>query len=189
MLLVAPVGVARRAVVPIGAPWRERWTVWAVAACAVSAVLGAASHLLWDTFTHSDGWGPHHIHALGAPLHLPVVGTVIVHQLLQYGSTAVGLIVLTIVIVRALARQPLIELPELPRAAPRALAAACIACAIALVIARQVGRHTAGTGYLIASIIAGALAGTLIASALLWSRGRRLVAAVAAQGVIVSANV
>jgi hypothetical protein len=177
MLLVAPVAVARRAVASVGAPWRERWTLAAAAACAVSAVLGAASHLAWDTFTHADGWGPHHVRALAAPLHLPRIGTIVVHRVLQHASTAVGLTVLAVVIVRGLARRAPVELPALPRAVPRVLAGACVAGGIALTTLRLVARHVTDAGDLVVGALAGALAGTLIASALLQVRSRRLAAA------------
>ncbi len=63
-------------------------------ACAAPAILiGVWSHLLWDSFTHTDGWIVHRVSALSAPLIIgPYEGTVC--HALQYLSSVVGLCVL-----------------------------------------------------------------------------------------------
>jgi hypothetical protein len=172
MLLVAPTSVARRAAGVIGA---------------VSAVIGAASHLAWDAFTHADGWGPHHVRALTAPVRLPLIGTLVVHRVLQHASSIVGLTVLAIIIVRRMSRRAPIDLPELPRTVARAVMAACILAAVGLSTLRLVARGLTDSTYLVVGVITGALAGTLIASALLHGRAHRLEAAVASCGGAITA--
>jgi len=174
MLLVAPAALTRRAVAVIGAPWRTRWGIAGLASCAVSAVIGSATHVAWDSVTHAKGWGPRSFHALRTPVQLPLIGAVAAHRALQHASTAVGLAVLIVVIVRWSRRAPPIALPDLPRAAARALVAACSLAGVGLMAARLVARHTIDAGDLVVGGISGLLAGTLIASAILFGRGREL---------------
>ena len=62
---------------------------------ALAIVLGVWSHLLWDSFTHRDGWIVHRVSALSAPFTLgPYEGTVC--HALQYLSSAIGLCVLVL---------------------------------------------------------------------------------------------
>ena len=66
---------------------------WALAAPAIA--LGVWTHLLWDSFTHTDGWMVHRVEVLSAPLVLgPYHGTVC--HALQYLSSVVGLCVLVL---------------------------------------------------------------------------------------------
>jgi hypothetical protein len=178
MLLVAPAAVTRRVVTAVGAPWRTRWGPAAIASCVVSAALGSASHIAWDSLTHAKGWGPRHVHALTTPIALPVLGPMVLHRVLQHASTLVGLAVLAVVVVRWFRRCPSVVLPALPRTASRACVALCVIAAVALTTARLVGMHATDIGDLIVGVIAGVLAGTLVASAILFAPGRRLSRAV-----------
>jgi hypothetical protein len=66
---------------------------WAFAAPAI--LLGVWTHLLWDSFTHGDGWMVHRVAALSAPLVIgPYDGTV--SHALQYLSSVAGLCVLAV---------------------------------------------------------------------------------------------
>jgi hypothetical protein len=77
-----------RALTPFNRP-----SEWAWAALAI--VLGVWTHLLWDSFTHSDGWMVHRVSALSAPFTLgPYNGTVC--HALQYLSSVIGLCVLVL---------------------------------------------------------------------------------------------
>ena len=70
---------------------------WVFAAPAI--LLGVWTHLLWDSFTHVDGWMVHRVEVLSAPLVLgPYNGTVF-HSL-QYVSSVAGLSVLVLWYVR-----------------------------------------------------------------------------------------
>ncbi|GAA2989146.1 DUF4184 family protein [Streptomyces fulvorobeus] len=66
---------------------------------ALSAAIGAATHVLWDAFTHHDRWGTELVPALnGTVAGLPG------YQFAQYGSSAVALTVLAWFTVSALRR-------------------------------------------------------------------------------------
>jgi uncharacterized protein DUF4184 len=62
---------------------KVRYTVWLL----VSALIGIASHLVWDSFTHGDGFLVTHVEVLRAS----ALGGLTVARLLQYASTAFGL--------------------------------------------------------------------------------------------------
>jgi hypothetical protein len=167
MLLAAPAVIARRALRDVAAPWRVRWGPAALASCAVSAVLGAATHLVWDGLTHANGWGPSRFHALSAKLVLPAIGPVVLHRLLQHTSTAIGLIGLGALAVRWLRRARPTALPEGPRLAARLVLVAALAAGTAWGVARASALPGSQAGDLIVGAIAGALAGTAIGCALL----------------------
>lgn len=62
---------------------RARHVMWLL----VSALIGIASHLAWDSFTHGDGFLVTHVEALRAS----ALGGLTVARLLQYVSTVFGL--------------------------------------------------------------------------------------------------
>ncbi|MBI4862991.1 MAG: DUF4184 family protein [Candidatus Riflebacteria bacterium] len=68
----------------------------AIITCAVAIVVGAASHLAWDAFTHRNGWVVQQVPMLKQ--RLVSVGGLDIHvyQLLQQGSTVLGLLVLAL---------------------------------------------------------------------------------------------
>ncbi|MFI2214561.1 DUF4184 family protein [Streptomyces sp. NPDC020141] len=67
----------------------------------VSAVLGAASHVVWDAFTHHGRWGTRLI-----PVLNETVAGFGVHKFAQYGSSALAAAVLGWFLVSAVRRQP-----------------------------------------------------------------------------------
>jgi hypothetical protein len=75
----------------------------------LSLLTGAASHILWDAFTHSSGFMVRHVSSLRLQLH---VGALLfpLYRLIQHASTVVGLVILAIVIMR---------LPRTPWRSPR----------------------------------------------------------------------
>src|SRR4051812_14042737 len=70
------------------------WPVRRFAAIVFSLLIGAASHLTWDSFTHSNGWIAlrfaffHYTLPFPRPFHLQVT------EALQYGSSVFGLLVI-----------------------------------------------------------------------------------------------
>lgn len=69
-------------------PFRQRPSEWLLAPLAI--LIGVWTHLLWDSFTHGDGWIVHRVAALR---RIVVIGgyEVQVCHLLQYLSSVVGL--------------------------------------------------------------------------------------------------
>jgi membrane-bound metal-dependent hydrolase YbcI (DUF457 family) len=55
-----------------------------------SLLLGIATHLLWDSFTHTNTWFYAHWPLLRASLNLPVLGPTPYYKVFQHGSTVVG---------------------------------------------------------------------------------------------------
>ncbi|MCS0499361.1 DUF4184 family protein [Protaetiibacter mangrovi] len=99
-------------------------TAWLL--LAVALLIGIASHIVWDLFTHPGRWGSELIPALGR-MWGPLGGT----QWLQYGSSALGLLVLGVWGVRRLrSRTPI----DPPASAPRWLAPVVWVCAAAALV-------------------------------------------------------
>ncbi|WP_264081192.1 DUF4184 family protein [Streptomyces spectabilis] len=67
-----------------GARGTSRHALWLL----LSALIGIASHLVWDSFTHGDGFWVTRV----ALLRDPVLGGLTPARLLQYASTVVGLV-------------------------------------------------------------------------------------------------
>jgi len=61
-----------------------------------SLLLGIATHLVWDAFTHRYTWPWFHIHWLRQRVQIPLVGSVPNVAILQYASSAVGFLALAI---------------------------------------------------------------------------------------------
>jgi len=62
----------------------------------LSILLGAATHIFWDSFTHQYRWGYRHWSFLRLGVSLPVVGNMEMYKLLQYGSSVAGLVFIAI---------------------------------------------------------------------------------------------
>ncbi|MDK1343657.1 DUF4184 family protein [Streptomyces sp. 378] len=99
----------------------------------VSAVLGAATHVVWDAFTHLDRWGIRLFPVLGRE----VAGSPL-YWYLQYGGSAVAAVVIAVFLAHALRRAPLREPVGIPVLAVRdRWAAAAVICGFALAGAVQ----------------------------------------------------
>jgi hypothetical protein len=165
LVLVAPRVIARRAAVHANRPWGP-WSWRFAAACVVSALIGALTHLIWDGFTHSDGLITPHVPFLRTPIDLPYRGEdMVLHRVLQHASTVIGTLVIAIVVGRALYRTAPVELPERPRIWPRVIAAGCLGAGIALALLRL--RRLDDIGNVVVVLISGALLGVLITSVVL----------------------
>ena len=70
------------------APFRGRPLEWALAS--VSIVIGVWTHLLWDSFTHNDGWIVRRVAVLSAPVSFAGYHGTVCH-VLQYVTSAIGL--------------------------------------------------------------------------------------------------
>jgi Domain of unknown function (DUF4184) len=60
----------------------------------LSIVVGIATHIIWDSFTHNDYWPYRHWGFLRQYVNLPITGKMEMDKLLEYGSTFFGLAVL-----------------------------------------------------------------------------------------------
>lgn len=169
LLVIAPRAIAARLIGP-ARRWRWRQLVPGIPA----ALLGAATHLAWDAFTHAQGWGPRHYHWMKEPVALPAVGPMALHRVLQHTSTVLGLLGVALLIVRALRRHPPIALPAIARAWPRLVFALSLAALAAFALHRVLDLHLRDPGDLITAAIAGSLAGTVAASLALRAPARRL---------------
>ncbi|TMR94810.1 DUF4184 family protein [Nonomuraea basaltis] len=81
---------------------------------AAGAVIGAASHVLWDSFTHSTGpteWGPW--------LSVSVFGVIRLFRLLQYTSSVIGLAAVVWWGWRELSRMAPMAVPDRLKISPR----------------------------------------------------------------------
>ena len=82
-------------------------------------LLGAATHLLWDGFTHSFGWAVGKLALLSAPLLETPYGTLRLYKALQHGSTLLGSALLVAVYIRWFSGTPSRqEGADLPLSAP-----------------------------------------------------------------------
>lgn len=61
-----------------------------------SVLIGALTHLAWDSFTHGNTWLVRDWPALRHPVHVRFPGAVPLYKLLQHGSTLLGLTVLAV---------------------------------------------------------------------------------------------
>ncbi|MGY1801907.1 DUF4184 family protein [Blastococcus sp. SYSU D00922] len=100
-LAAAPAGLRGRIPGPppglrtrLASPARAGWTVTALA-------VGAATHVLWDEFTHARRWGPAHIQVLAEDW-----GSAPGYRWLQYASSVLGGVVLLLWLVRWWRRTP-----------------------------------------------------------------------------------
>ena len=112
----------------------------------VSAVIGAATHVGWDAFTHHDRWGVRMVPVLGRN-----AGGYPVFQLVQYGSSALALTVLVWFTVSGLRRAGAgpapVSVPVLDRRA-RWWAAAAIGLCVLLGIVHRCARWYAYFGHI-----------------------------------------
>jgi hypothetical protein len=156
---IAPRMLAERLAVGAERPWMPAWTASAVAVLVVSALIGACTHLAWDSFTHADTWGTRHIAWLRESYVVPVVGTMRVHRILQHSCSIVSLAVLAILAVRALRRvQPVpVEIGG------RALWFACTGIATALAYARMLHNHETDIGSMVVAPLCGLIYGSVAA--------------------------
>jgi hypothetical protein len=72
------------------------WPPARLALNVVSILIGTATHILWDSFTHTFYWPYHHLSFLSDVVHVPVGGDMQMFKVLQYASTLFGLVFVAI---------------------------------------------------------------------------------------------
>ncbi|MBO3746174.1 DUF4184 family protein [Streptosporangiaceae bacterium NEAU-GS5] len=172
----------------VGALPAPRWR--RLPAIAAGALVGGATHVFWDSFTHSWGARFWDSDLLGAQL----VGRLTVYRLLQYGSTAAGLAVLIWMVlpgrtwmaprvtatVTATATD---ERPALPSWVRHGMWALTVAAGLLTGVIRQhviLGPYPPGWPEVLAEIGKGGVVGcfvALTAYAAVWHGGRMVTAA------------
>ena len=90
LLDFAPSWLRRRFVLPGPWPRTPRAVVIGALLVLASLVIGIATHLVWDAFTHADGWAVLHVTVLREQ-YGPFTG----YRWAQYGSSVVGLLIIS----------------------------------------------------------------------------------------------
>ncbi len=94
LISLMPAGLQARL---IGPARRFRWfPASRLLLILLSLAIGIATHVLLDGFTHPNGWAALHCAALRTMVPIPAHRPMPMHALLQYGTTAVGVLVLAI---------------------------------------------------------------------------------------------
>ncbi|MFF1509853.1 DUF4184 family protein [Streptomyces sp. NPDC058326] len=129
-----------------GRPWSDRHPAVVAGWFVLSAILGATTHVVWDSFTHIDRWGTRMIPFLG-----DVVAGFPVYLYAQYGGSALALGLLGWFVARALrSAGPSVELPAgipVPGRRGRLFAAWLIGGCVLAGIAHRVLRWAAYWGW------------------------------------------
>jgi hypothetical protein len=172
LLLVAPVAIARRLVDGVSTPWPARWSPGVLASCIVSATIGAATHLGWDTFTHAHAWGVHRVPWLGRTITVPVLGHTSRFHVLQYVSTIVGMTVVAIFVARAIWRRPRSESCPSPDWPARIVYVTALAVGTVTACLVRRGWHR-DFETRVGVLVSGLLAGIVLASVVLLRRSLR----------------
>lgn len=81
---------------------------WAWILAPLSILFGTWTHLLWDSFTHFDAWGVRHFSLLETQISLGFYTGQLSH-ILQYASSVLGLGIMLLWYLQALASQPPVE--------------------------------------------------------------------------------
>jgi hypothetical protein len=110
---------------------------WLFAALAI--LIGIWTHLLWDSFTHLDGWMVRRVDALSAPVTIGDYSGPVCH-ILQYVSSVVGLLVVAIWYVRLPGGRALARTPTAARSAAGPVLLLVVAAAL-LIGAVQATEH------------------------------------------------
>ena len=99
--LVRRFGARLAALVPVAKglqfPQPTRLDARRLAIAALSLLVGAWSHVLWDSFTHKEGWMVGQLPVLRVPVGWALGHQIKVFQLLWYGSTFIGVASLYVV--------------------------------------------------------------------------------------------
>jgi hypothetical protein len=94
MLMFLTVGIQRRLTTSVNAfpfwPWKR------LSLIVLSVLIGTATHLVWDAFTHRSTWIYQNWAFLRAVVELPVAGEMQVYKLLEYASSIIGLAVVAV---------------------------------------------------------------------------------------------
>ncbi len=152
---------------PLGLARRVR-SVRGLVLAALALVVGAATHVLWDEFTHAGRWGTQHLPVL-ARTWGPMTG----YRWLQYASSVVGAAILLLWLVRWVRRTPRVALRPRRPAWPAwaVIAAGGLLAGLAGAVAAPDVRKAAYAG---ATWGGGAALAVAVVLAAIWQVRRRL---------------
>jgi membrane-bound metal-dependent hydrolase YbcI (DUF457 family) len=94
LIWLMPVPIQRRLV-----PYQGKFRFFPAARFALillSLLLGIATHIAWDSFTHANRWPSRHWQFLSRTVHVPILGTVPIFKALQHGSSLIGMGILAV---------------------------------------------------------------------------------------------
>ena len=121
-----------RARVPLGPrPFRAQSLPQFALLC-LSIVIGAGTHILWDSFTHRHYWPSEHWPVLRQVVELPVLGRTPVYKLLQYASSIFGILVLILWWMRWMRNAREVDTPAEMGSAIQSRGILCLALVIAI---------------------------------------------------------
>lgn len=72
------------------------WPATRLGNIVLSILIGVCTHIAWDAFTHNLFWPYRHIGFLREIVPVPAIGDVAMYDLLQYGSSLFGIVVVEI---------------------------------------------------------------------------------------------
>ncbi|HVW70997.1 MAG TPA: DUF4184 family protein [Steroidobacteraceae bacterium] len=121
--------------------FREQPRHWLLAP--ISLLVGTWTHLLWDSFTHDNGWVVRRVAALSAPITIGAYTSTVCH-FLQYASSVAGLLILAIWYLR-LPAPSAASGPALAPAGAR-IAILLLVCVAAAAIGGYIAMHAAMMG-------------------------------------------
>jgi hypothetical protein len=174
LVLVAPAAIARRVTPDARANWPTRWSPSVLASCAISAAIGAATHVVWDDFTHANAWGARHIAWLRHLVNAPVLGRTPWFHVLQYVCSFVGISVVALAAALAIRRRPPAASTRPAAWSARVVYIAAIAVAVLAVTTARGSWSAPAFEERVSGVVAGSLAGVVLASLLLARRARSL---------------
>ncbi|MBA3540179.1 MAG: DUF4184 family protein [Deltaproteobacteria bacterium] len=165
VLMALPARISRRAVSVMGRDWPSR--EWPVArtlgSLAVSAALGAMTHLAWDGVTHPDGWTVERVAVLRTIHDMPW-GRVPLHRVIQHASSVLGLTVVGYVIYRALRHAPERAVPSAARLRTWLIFAACMMAIVAVAFMRLRRINHFDAAEIVVASISGMLGAAILTS-------------------------
>jgi hypothetical protein len=94
MLMFLPAGFQRRLSTSVNSfPF---WPPKRLSLIILSILIGTATHLLWDAFTHPNSWFYENWTLLRRNIELPAIGEMPIYKLLEYVNSVFGLIVVAV---------------------------------------------------------------------------------------------
>ena len=150
---------------------------------AVSVVIGAVTHVMWDTFTHPDRWGTTHLAVL-----TDVLGPLPVFKWLQFASGVLGLLGLLLWLASWLRQTPRRPLPSRVQAAVRRgvwVSVVALSVLVAVLVAAAnlaAGRSLEAVAFAAVTRALGAAAAAIIVFCLVWLLSQRRAGSGSEQG-------